>query len=145
MRSFRGLLYQGQGVLYKDDFSERELDPPALDSYSPTPTMIPAAFPQNNFRRPAWLCLRILNLSIEADARTPRHCSDSINGVRERHDTISIILCKRYTVDLSNLNRLKNGSTVSHQPETGKARIQTLAYKESTTFPTCSSVSIAAP
>jgi len=52
---------------------------------------------------------------------------------------------KGYTMDLSNLNGLQNGTIVSHQPKIGNARIQTLAYKESTTFPTCSSVSIAAP
>jgi hypothetical protein len=51
----------------------------------------------------------------------------------------------RYTMSLSNLDRRETRNTVSHKPKMGNKRIQTLAYKESTTFPTCSNVSIAAP
>ena len=55
------------------------------------------------------------------------------------------LYCITVHVDLSDLDRLQNETIVSYRPEIGNASVQTLAYKESTTFPTCSSVSMAAP
>jgi len=60
-------------------------------------------------------------------------------------DIVKWIILYGYTTALSNLDRLRNASIVSCQPETEIDKARTLAYRESTTFPTCSNVSIAAP